>query len=128
MLGTNKYIYGIMKGPIPQIPPHIVDVRDVAKAHVLAMDLPRNPGVLERRYLVNGGILPWREAVEHLRVSHPELKMPPADQYPEMPGPASILDMSDTITDLKFYDKFREPKQVIDDTVVVLQQIEKTWA
>jgi nucleoside-diphosphate-sugar epimerase len=100
-----------MRGPIPQIPPHVVDVRDVAKAHVLAMDLPSNPGALERGYIIDGGTFSWREAVDHLRVSHPELKMPPTDQYPELPGPLLILDMSDTINDLKL-DKYREPKQV----------------
>ena len=125
-LGTNALIYSIMKGPVPQNPPFMVDVRDVAKAHVLAMGLPRNPGTLERRYIVSAGNLTWREAIEHLRVTHPELKTPPADQYPEIPGPASIVDTSDTITDLKF-GAFREPKQVIDDAVTAIQEIEKTW-
>lgn len=125
-LGTNKLISSLMKGPIPQNPPFMVDVRDVAKAHVLAMDLPRNPGALERRYIVNGGNLTWREAIEHLRISHPELKTPPADEYPEIAGPASIVDTSNTISDLKF-GKFRELKQIIDDAVTALQEIEKTW-
>jgi len=59
-LGTNSMIYGIMQGPTPQPPPIVVDVRDVAKGHVLALDLPRSPGTLERRYLMNGGLLTWR--------------------------------------------------------------------
>jgi hypothetical protein len=43
-----------------------------------------------------------------------------------MPGPAAIFDTSNTISDLKF-GKFREPKQVIDDTVNALQEVQKTW-
>jgi nucleoside-diphosphate-sugar epimerase len=126
-LGINRMLHSIMKGPGSyQIPPFIVDVRDVAKSHVLAMDLPRNPGALERRYIVNGGKLTWREAVDHLRISHPELNLPPTEEYPEMPGPAAIIDTSNTIADLNF-GKFREPTQVIDDAVVALQEVEKTW-
>jgi nucleoside-diphosphate-sugar epimerase len=115
-----------MNGPANPMPPYIVDVRDVAKAHLLAMGLPRNPGALERRYIVNGGNLSWREAVEHLRISHPELKLLPTDEYPVLPGPESLLDTSDTIADLKF-GSFRDPTQVIDDTVNALQEVEKTW-
>jgi nucleoside-diphosphate-sugar epimerase len=126
-IGTNYMIHGIMNGPYPQFPPYVVDVRDVAKGHLLAMNLPRNPGALNRRYIVNGGNLSWREAVDHLRVSHPELKLPPTDQYPAMPGPGTTLDTSNTIADLKF-GKFREPTQVVDDAVVALQEVEKTWA
>jgi nucleoside-diphosphate-sugar epimerase len=120
-------IYGIMNGPIPQPPPFVVDVRDVAKGHVLALNLPRNPGTLERRYIVNGGNLTWREAIDHLKITHPELKTPPSSEYLDMPGPATILDTSNTITDLKF-GKFIDPRQTIDDTVVALQALEKTWA
>jgi nucleoside-diphosphate-sugar epimerase len=119
-------VHGIMSGPFHQFLPFIVDVRDVAKSHVLALDLPRNPGALERRYLVVAGNISVREAADHLRVSHPELILPPTDQYEAMPGPAVIFDTSNTISDLKF-GKFREPKQVIDDTVDVLQEVQKTW-
>jgi hypothetical protein len=49
--------------------------------------------------------------------------MPPTDQYPELPGLPLILDMSDTINDLKLV-KYREPKQVIDDAVDALLGIE----
>ncbi|KAF8227156.1 NAD(P)-binding protein [Tricholoma matsutake] len=126
-IGTNNMILAIMNGPLFQPSPYIVDVRDVAKAHILALDLPRNPGALERRYIVNGGNLSWREAVDHLKITHPELNNPPSSEYPELPGPVSTLDTSNTIADLNF-GKFREPKQVIDDTVAALQEIRKAWA
>jgi hypothetical protein len=46
-----------------------------------------------------------------------------------MPGPAAILDITNTITELKF-GKFIDTRQTIDDSdaVVTLQAVEKTWA
>ena len=116
-----------MHGPTPQVLPYVVDVRDVAKGHVLALDLPRNPGALERRYLMNGGNLTWREAIDHLKITHPELNTPPSSEYPDMAGPPGILDTSNTIADLKF-GKFIDTRQTIDDAVVALQEVEKSWA
>jgi len=109
------------------VPPCMVDVRDVAKAHLLAMDLPPSPGVLHRRYLVNSGEISWTDAIEHIRNVHPELKMPPASQYTGVPDYQTYVDTSDTVRDLKF-GKFIGPKQVLEDAVVALQEVEKTWA
>ena len=116
-LGTNVLNYRIMKGPTSPAAPFVVDVRDVAKSRVLrvALDRPRNLGALEKCYLVNGGNLTWREAIGHLKITHPELNTPPLSGYPDLPGPASILDTSDTITDLKFgTGNFIDVKQTID--------------
>ncbi|KAF8228801.1 NAD(P)-binding protein [Tricholoma matsutake] len=126
-LGTNEVVYGIMKGPQIQAIPFVVHVHDAAKAHVLALDLPRNPGALERRYIVNGGNITWREAIDHLKITHPELNTPPSSEYPDIPGPPSVIDASDTITDLKF-GKFIDVKQTIDDAVVALQEVEGSWS
>ena len=123
-LGVNGLLYSIITGSVLPIFPCFVDVRDVAKAHLLAMDLPPSPGVLNRRYITNCREISWKEAVEHMQKTHSELKMPPPSQYSD-----SLLrvDTSDTIRDLKF-GKFREPEQVLDDAVVALQEVEKTWA
>jgi hypothetical protein len=45
--------------------PRIVDVRDVPKSHALVLELPRNPGALERRYLAVAGNISVQEAVDH---------------------------------------------------------------
>jgi nucleoside-diphosphate-sugar epimerase len=128
MQGTNKIILSLMNGSLVPIPPYYVDVRDVAKTHVLALGLPRSPGALERRYIANGGHISWQETADHVRVSHPELRIPPNDRIPEMPGPVTSLDTSDTISDLKFGPgKFREPREAIDDAIAALQEVEKTW-
>jgi len=66
-------------------------------------------------------------AIDHLKITHPELKTPPSSEYPDVAGPPAIIDTSNTITDLKF-GKFIDTRQTIDDTVVALQEVEKTWA
>lgn len=122
-LGTNSYILGLIKGgKPPQPPPAVVDARDVGRGHVLALELPRKP-VGEKRYFLNGGLLSWQEAVKVIRKSHPTLTL--VDQ-PDLPGPASSLDMSKTQRDLKFGD-FITPETTIIDTVNALLELEKTW-
>lgn len=56
--------------------PLSVDVRDVARAHILALTAPpsKTPGVGRKRFLIVGPGLTWRCAVERLRVTHPELE------------------------------------------------------
>jgi len=118
---TNGLLYTIITGNVLPIIPCIVDVRDVAKAHLLAMGLPPSPGVLNRRYITNSGTISWKEAVEYMQKTHPELKMPPASEYPDY---QLNVDTSDTIRDLKF-GKFREPREVLDDAIAALQEIQK---
>lgn len=60
----------------PQLPgPLVIDVRDAARAHLLALTAPLSvePGVGRKRILVAGPQFMWRDAVEHLRVSFPAL-------------------------------------------------------
>jgi len=117
-----------MGGPTSRPPPYYVaDVRDVAKAHVLALGLPRNPGALERRYIVNSGSTTWRKIIDHLKITHPELQFLPSSEYPDTAGLGVIIDTSSTIAELNF-GKFIDTMQTIDDTVVALQEVEKTWA
>lgn len=60
----------------PQNPgPLVIDVRDAARAHVLALTAPLStePSIGRKRILVAGPHFMWRDAVEHLAVSHPAL-------------------------------------------------------
>lgn len=56
-------------------PPLTLDVRDAACAHVLALTAPLSsePGVGRKRILMGGPHFTWRDATEHLTISHPEL-------------------------------------------------------
>jgi nucleoside-diphosphate-sugar epimerase len=123
-LGTNSFILGLIKGGTPpQPPPLVVDARDVGRAHVLALELPRKPAG-EKRYFVNGGLLSWQDATKVIAKSHPDIKTIP---QPDLPGPPSNLDLSKVQRDLKF-GEFRTPESTIIDTVDALIALQKTWA
>jgi len=58
----------------PQMPsPLPIDIRDAARAHVLALKAPLEKEVGRKRLVVAGPSFTWRDAVERLKVSHPEL-------------------------------------------------------
>lgn len=66
--GANRVILRMLMGDMPGLPNlhlPIVDVRDVARAHVLAMSIPAAAG--ERFLLSNGPTLPMREIADILR-------------------------------------------------------------
>ncbi|ESK82147.1 3-beta hydroxysteroid dehydrogenase isomerase family protein [Moniliophthora roreri MCA 2997] len=89
-LGTNAIAYGLIAGGPdgPNTYPslhigHLVDVHDVAKAHVLALDAPPVPG-RHKRMIVYSGIFKWKDAAEVIRKTHPELapRLPSSDAAP----------------------------------------------
>lgn len=55
--------------PDPMPAQSFVDVRDVAKAHILSLEKPEASG---ERFITSGGQLTWGEAVEHLRAIYPD--------------------------------------------------------
>jgi nucleoside-diphosphate-sugar epimerase len=131
--GTNYFPYIVFNGGIPPVaPPFVVDVRDVALAHVRALGLdPVASGTApsEKRFLVNGGNLTWREAAEHISKVRPEKAKPaPLDSFPELPGVVSTLDTTRAKEVLKITE-FIDPKQTIvdvaDDIFALLEQLEK---
>ncbi|KAK7052886.1 hypothetical protein VNI00_004206 [Paramarasmius palmivorus] len=86
-LGTNSVVYGLITGDRdgPNAYPslnigHLVDVRDIAKAHVLALDAPKVPG-RHKRMIIHGDIFKWKDAVKVIKKAHPELtqRLPLAD-------------------------------------------------
>ncbi|KAK7022938.1 hypothetical protein VNI00_016828 [Paramarasmius palmivorus] len=101
-LGTNAVVYGLITGGLngPDIlPPHVfgyvVDVRDAAKAHVLALETPPVPGRY-KRMIVSSGIFKWRDAVEVVKETHPELEH-------RLPAPdATLPAQTDAPMDLSF--------------------------
>ncbi|KAK7023483.1 hypothetical protein VNI00_013113 [Paramarasmius palmivorus] len=89
-LGTNCFVHGLITGGPDgpnTYPPvnfgHVVDVRDVAKAHVLALDAPRVPG-RHKRMIIHADTFKWKDAAEAVKKAHPELatRLPSADAVP----------------------------------------------
>ncbi|KAI9443361.1 NAD-P-binding protein [Lactarius indigo] len=132
--GTNRHIYALVAGapgrsvngydPATRAPPLNVDVRDVGRAHVLALKLPPSENL--KRFILSTSTFTWKEAVELLAEKRPELK----DRLPvitggEPPlGPVVTVDTSKTesVLGMKNYIKWQD---TILDTVDDLLRAEK---
>ncbi|KAF8901998.1 hypothetical protein CPB85DRAFT_1158076, partial [Mucidula mucida] len=65
-LGPNRRILRLVQGNVPPtLPPHFVDVRDVAFAHLRALALPLSLSGERKRYLISAGIFPWIQAMNY---------------------------------------------------------------
>ncbi|ESK91330.1 3-beta hydroxysteroid dehydrogenase isomerase family protein [Moniliophthora roreri MCA 2997] len=89
-ISTDSFIYGLLTGGPDgpnTYPPlntgHVVDVRDIAKAHVLALDAPAVSG-RHKRMIISAGTFKWKDAVETIKKAHPELapRLPSDDAVP----------------------------------------------
>lgn len=86
--GINALFWGSLQGDKPQFPPLVVDVRDIADAHVRAIDVPVEQGVTE--FLLSGHNTTWEQVVDLVKAKYPEVKVawtPPFDE-------ASKIDVS----------------------------------
>ena len=135
--GTNRFVYALIDGergrPVngfdPKLrgPPTNVDVRDVAKAHVLALKLP--PRETPKRFVLSSSEFTWIEAVELLAEKRPELK----DRLPvitgnEPPlGPVAKLDTSKTESVLGMRDYVKWEDTILD-TIDDLLRVEREIA
>ncbi len=135
--GTNRYIYGLISGPSDRFvsgydtasraPPLNVDVRDVARAHTLALKVP--PSDEPKRFILSSSRFTWKEAIEFIAQARPELKgrLPViTGKEPPVP-PFAILDTSATenVLGLKNYIKWED---TVLDTIDDLLRVEKELA
>ncbi|ALN73741.1 NAD-dependent epimerase/dehydratase family protein [Aureimonas sp. AU20] len=86
-LGTSATLVRLMmSGRIPAVPKigfGVVDVRDVAAAHVAALTHPAAAG---RRFIVSGGALSLMDIADELRASFPQLaRRMPKHLFPSTP-------------------------------------------
>ena len=135
--GTNRYIYALIDGapdrpvsgydPAVRGPPVNVDVRDVARAHVLALKVPPSEEV--KRFVVSSSRFTWVEAVELLAQARPELKgrLPiiTSDVPPVQPFATLDTSTTESVLGLKDYIKWQD---TILDTVDDLLRVEKGLA
>ena len=136
--GTNRRVYDLIDGvpgrPVNVYdpatlgpPPPSVDVRDVARAHVLALKVP--PSDTMKRFILSSNTFTWKEAVEFLAQARPELK----GRLPVITGkeptypPFFTLDTSATeaILGLKSCIKWQD---TVLDTIDDLLRVEKELA
>ncbi|KAM5530947.1 hypothetical protein V8D89_015392 [Ganoderma adspersum] len=138
-LSSNMLIYQLLLGPpgrpLPlQIPPFWVSIHDVARAHVLALRVPKLPAgagadVREKRFIVAGpGHLLWSEAVKVLLKERPALKerLPSLEDVPPLPGPVATLETTRAAEVLGLRE-YRDMNQTVLETVDALLQVERVW-
>jgi len=118
--GSNRHIYGLIAGapdrpvseydPAVRGPPLNVDVRDVARAHVLALKVP--PSDEPKRFVLSLSTFTWMDAIEFIAQARPELKgrLPVITGNERPVAPFAALDMSaaENILELKNYVKWQD--------------------
>ncbi|KAI0628043.1 NAD-P-binding protein [Trametes polyzona] len=136
-LGTNALIYQLIAGtpgrPLPpQLPPFYCNVVDAARAHILALGLPKlsaSEDVRGKRFIIAGpGGMLWADAVKTLLIERPALKdrLPTLENSPPLPGTLSSIETSHATEKLgmKGYVGWVD---TLLETVDALIEAEKTW-
>ncbi|KAJ7583880.1 hypothetical protein C8J56DRAFT_893530 [Mycena floridula] len=86
-LATHDAVYTLITNGPTEYPNfsmgHLVDVRDVAKAHVLALTAPPANVGKPKRLIVCSKIFTWKETVDMIRERRPELER-------RLPGPDAV--------------------------------------
>ncbi|KAI0695059.1 NAD-P-binding protein [Cerioporus squamosus] len=138
-LGSTELVYRLIAGEGKSIfpPPSTViycHVRDAARAHLLALRLPKLPpgsDVRGKRFLVaaptHGGRL-WTETVQRLAETRPELKdrLAKLEDAPKLSGPLSTTD-STRAKEVLGLEEYVGWEATIDETVTALLDLEKKW-
>lgn len=83
-LSSNQFIYMLLHGGPEGPNTHTVDVRDVAKVHILALSADPLPNKQQKRFLLSEGVHTWPEVADMVRKRRPELasRMPKDDATP----------------------------------------------
>ena len=114
------------------IAPFNVDVRDVARAHVLALTAPLASEVGRKRIIVIGESMPWLDVVIHLKKVMPELgdRLPTVAEGAAEKPPLQVMSCS-----MKRAEELlgMKPVEMVDwrktaeDTVKCILKIEGEW-
>ncbi|TFK85285.1 NAD(P)-binding protein [Polyporus arcularius HHB13444] len=138
-LGSTELIYQLIAGdgksafPPPSTAIYC-NVRDAARAHLLALRLPKQPqgsDVRGKRFLVAAprhGARLWTETVQRLAETRPELRdrLPKLEDAPKLSGPLSTTDSTQAREKLGMHD-YAGWDATIDETVTALLELEKKW-
>lgn len=94
-LSTNDFVRKLFAPEYPPIPfGHMIDVRDAARAHILALTTPPVPG-RDKRFIILSSIFLWKDVVALIRSKKPEL----AGRLPKetsVPGPQTSAPLDTT--------------------------------
>ncbi|KAE9389989.1 NAD(P)-binding protein [Gymnopus androsaceus JB14] len=97
-LSTNSFVQMLFAPEYPPIPiGHMIDVRDAARAHVLALTTPPVPG-RDKRFIVLNSTFQWKDVAALIRNKRPEL----AGRLPKetsVPGPQTSAPLDTTFSE-----------------------------
>lgn len=110
-----------------QLPPSFCDVRDVAVAHVRALEIGPASGQ-RKRFLIAGGAFTWKEAVEYIRTAKPELasRLPSTEDATPAPGKLSTFDTK-FAAEMLDMTEYIDWQRCVADTLDGLLAAEKSW-
>ena len=117
----RDFIQGKAKDRIPPTSVHLwADVRDVALAHVRAIEVPEAGG---NRFFVVAGHYTNKRIVDAIRETHPELapNLPPPDPRDDLP--ADIYDYDNKKSREVLGLQYRSLKESVGDTVKSLLEV-----
>ena len=134
-MASNAIPYALINGVADPVPvlgpsPDYIDVRDAARAHVLALRAPRGPSNERKRLPLSGGPLPWAEAGPYLREVRPALseRLPPSGKLlPPGTAPPAGMDSSRALKVLQITE-LTDWKLALIETVDDLLRVEASWA
>ena len=137
-LGSLGALYKLIVGepgrPLPsQLLPFHVDVRDLARAHVRALELPPLPAGADRqqrRFLVvSPDVITWDIAVQYLCDTRPALRgrLPTLEKAAALPGPVSKNDTT-RAKEVLGITEYVGWQKTFEDTLDALLEAEKHWA
>ncbi|KLO10740.1 NAD(P)-binding protein [Schizopora paradoxa] len=114
--------------PVQDTVPMTVDVRDVARAHVLALSAAESSSVRRKRLLVAGETFLFKDAVEHLAKVRPELRdrLPDTSEAKPLLEQVNIMDTSRT-KEVLGITEFIDWRKTVEDSVQSFLDIEKSW-
>lgn len=104
--------------------PTTIDVRDVAKAHILALRSPPTSVVGRKRLFISGPPLTWKNAVEHLVATKPELK----DRLPDVSQQlvTKVASVDDTkAKEVLGFKEYIDWRKTVEDTAESMLAVEK---
>lgn len=135
--GSNNIIYQLIARESTLPPPSTVlycNVRDAARAHLLALELPKlapNANVRDKRFLVAAPThesTSWPGMVQRLAARRPDLKhrLPKLDNAPTPPGTLSTND-STRAREVLGLTEYVGWEETVDETIAALLQLEEKW-
>lgn len=132
-INTSSKNFAVLISSPKEMPPTrlplYVDVRDLAKAHVLALERPQSIG---KRLPVCAGNVFWDQAVELLRKERPQLasRLPPQPKESEQAckGPLATLDVSAAKEALGLASYHSSRDTILDSVDDLLAREQRDWS